>query len=139
MTGAILIFWAGYTSAISFMEAWLKFRAEGVTKETGLAIGKKVFTALNRMEWIFFLASTAVYVLIEKEPGSQVLFMMLFLGVIMVFQSFYSLPILRRRATAIIQGKPVKPSSVHVIHGTLEVLKVLALLIAASQWFIRLG
>lgn len=139
MTGAILIFWAGYTSAISFMEAWLKFRAEGVTKKTGLAIGKKVFTALNRMEWIFFLGAAVVFLFTEKEPDGLVLFMIPFFAVILVIQSFYSLPILKRRATAIIQGKPVNPSSIHAIHGAMEVFKVLALLLAGVQWIIRLG
>jgi hypothetical protein len=49
----IFFFWAGFVCSISFMEAWLKFRAPGVTLPVGLSIGKLVFTALNRMEWVF--------------------------------------------------------------------------------------
>ena len=30
--------WIGFVSAISFMEAWLKFRASGVTLPIGLGI-----------------------------------------------------------------------------------------------------
>ena len=35
--------WIGFVSAISFMEAWLKFRAPGVTLTLGLGIGRLVF------------------------------------------------------------------------------------------------
>ena len=34
--------WLGFVGAISFMEAWLKFCAPGVTRPIGLGIGKKV-------------------------------------------------------------------------------------------------
>jgi hypothetical protein len=35
------------------MEAWLKFLILSVTVPTGLRIGKLVFTAINKMEWMF--------------------------------------------------------------------------------------
>ena len=48
----LIFLWVGFVSAISFMEAWLKFTAPGVTLTTGLAIGQVVFGALNRVELI---------------------------------------------------------------------------------------
>jgi len=50
----ISVLWLGFVLSISFMEAWLKFQAEGVTQVIGLSIGKLVFGALNKVE-IFFL------------------------------------------------------------------------------------
>ena len=47
--------WIGFVCAISFMEAWLKFRAPGITLPLGLGIGRLVFNALNKVEWIFAL------------------------------------------------------------------------------------
>jgi len=47
---AITFIWIGFIGAISFMEAWLKFQALGITTELGLGIGKLVFNALNRLE-----------------------------------------------------------------------------------------
>ena len=44
--------WIGFVSAISFMEAWLKFRAPGITIPLGLGIGRLVFNALNKIEWV---------------------------------------------------------------------------------------
>ncbi|MCU4174022.1 hypothetical protein [Carboxylicivirga sp. N1Y90] len=51
----LFAFWAGMISAISFIEAWLKFKAPRVTREIGLGIGKLVFTALNRVELVLLL------------------------------------------------------------------------------------
>jgi len=48
-----IFLWAGFVCAISFMEAWLKFRAPGVTLPIGLGIGKLIFAALNKVEWVF--------------------------------------------------------------------------------------
>ena len=46
----IAFIWAGFVCAISFMEAWLKFRAPGVTLPVGLSIGRLIFSALNKVE-----------------------------------------------------------------------------------------
>ena len=61
MTGLFMIIitvflWSGFC-AISFMESWLKFRAPGVSLPIGLGIGKLVFNALNKMEWVFAVIS----------------------------------------------------------------------------------
>ena len=41
--------WIGFVCAISFMEAWLKFRAPGISVPLGLGIGRLVFNALNKV------------------------------------------------------------------------------------------
>ncbi len=55
--------WIGFVCAISFMEAWLKFQAPGVTLAVGLGIGQLVFALLNKVEWVF--ASTVLITLIN--------------------------------------------------------------------------
>lgn len=52
----ITFLWIGFVCAISFMEGWLKFRAPGITLPLGLGIGKLVFNALNKVEWVFAIA-----------------------------------------------------------------------------------
>lgn len=49
---ASVFLWIGFVCAISFMEAWLKFSAPGVTIPIGLGIGRLVFSALNKVEWL---------------------------------------------------------------------------------------
>ena len=40
---AVIYLWIGFVCAISFMEAWLKFRAPGVNLQIGLGIGRLNF------------------------------------------------------------------------------------------------
>ena len=47
---AVTFVWLGMVTAISFVEAPLKFRAPGVTLQIGLGIGRLVFRALNIAE-----------------------------------------------------------------------------------------
>ena len=47
---AVTFVWLGMVTAISFVEAPLKFRAPGVTLPIGLGIGRLVFRALNIAE-----------------------------------------------------------------------------------------
>lgn len=121
-------FWAGFVCSISFMEAWLKFQAPGVTLPVGLSIGKLIFTALNRMEWVFVFL-----LLIWTVPGVKYLavkFIWLFAVVlfILTIQTFILLPLLNERAELIIAGGTPEESSVHMLFGIAEVVKVLVLL-----------
>ncbi len=125
---AIVFFWAGFVSSISFMEAWLKFQAPGVTLPIGLGIGKKVFHSLNHMEWIFFLV--AVIALYFSDLFRKRTFLVFFAVVIFILlvQTFFLLPALTERANQIIDGKTPGKSLVHVIFGILEIIKVTVLL-----------
>ncbi len=61
------LLWIGFVSAISFMEAWLKFRAPGITLPLGLGIGSLVFKALNLMEWLFALLIATRFILNRRR------------------------------------------------------------------------
>ena len=50
VAAAATLIWLGMVLAISFLEAPLKFRAEGLELRVGLAIGRIVFRALNFAE-----------------------------------------------------------------------------------------
>jgi len=124
----IVLFWAGFVSSISFMEAWLKFQAPGVTLPIGLSIGKKVFTALNRMEWLFLLAYLTLFFLKIKSKKTDILIISGTIAVILAIQSFFLLPVLMERANQIINGHTVGKSPIHLLFGILEVMKVASLI-----------
>lgn len=132
---AILLFWAGFVSSISFMEAWLKFRAEGVTLDIGLSIGKKIFTSLNRVEWIFVL----LYVL----PGFYLLkfnielrtILTVLVLIILILQTFFVLPSLNHRVDCILNGQTPAKSLLHLYFGSLEILKVIILIWLSYLWY----
>ena len=53
VAAAATLIWLGMVLAISFLEAPLKFRAEGLELPVGLAIGRIVFRALNIAEVVW--------------------------------------------------------------------------------------
>lgn len=123
-----LFFWAGFVVSISFMEAWLKFQAPGVTLPIGLSIGKLVFTALNRMEWVFLFLLGLIVVPKFNSLPKKFFYFSAILPVILVIQTFFLLPELNLRAELIIAGSTPGKSNAHLVFGIVEVLKVIFLI-----------
>lgn len=127
--------WTGFVCAISFMEAWLKFRAPGITRPLGLGIGRLVFKALNRIEWVFTLVLVSCYFLFEQKmslAGSVFYFVPLF---ILILQTIWVLPALDARAELHIKGIPVPRSNLHFYYVGLELVKVVCLVCSGLLLF----
>ena len=119
--------WIGFVCAISFMEAWLKFRAPGVTLAIGLGIGQLVFSALNRVEWTLALIISVV-LLLNYEHLSLYIWILLSLPLLLLaVQSIYLLPELKLMAKEKIEGKPSQKSSIHIYYVIFELIKVIIL------------
>lgn len=131
----ITFLWIGFVCAISFMEAWLKFQAAGVTLAIGLGIGQLVFSTLNKIELLF--SAVIILAIFQKKSEwfrlKNTLFGVAFL--ILMLQTFWLLPALDTRATAIIQGNYVSASSIHVYYVVGEVVKVVCLLFFGIKLF----
>jgi hypothetical protein len=110
------------------MEAWLKFRASGVTLPVGLSIGKTIFGALNKIEWVFLLASALLVFISGNLKRGTILNILIILLVILLIQTFFLLPGLTERANTIIDGGTVGKSMLHIYFGVLEILKVFLLI-----------
>lgn len=124
---ATTFLWIGFVCAISFMEAWLKFRAPDVTLPIGLGIGRLVFGALNKVEWIIAIAIISNYIL-EKDViklRTRLLFGIPF--VLLIIQTVWLLPALDARAELHIHAHEVAPSSLHFYYVGMEVIKVTCL------------
>lgn len=130
---AILLFWAGFVSSISFMEAWVKFRADGVTLPVGLSIGMKVFTALNRVEWVL-LALFLATLLTTRSFTNHAKVITAIVVVMLGLQTFWLLPDLSERAIQIIQGNQPEGSATHMLFGVAEITKVVTLI--AGSWIL---
>jgi len=133
-----VVLWIGFVCAISFMEAWLKFRAPGMTVPLGLGIGRLVFGALNKVEWVLMLV-TAANLLFWGGAGwrSSYAFLAVPVGVL-ILQTFWLLPALDARAEQHIQGLPVSQSALHVYFVAVEVLKVACLALFSISLFERI-
>lgn len=127
--------WIGFVTAISFMEAWLKFRAPGVSIPIGLGIGRLVFNALNKAEWIFAMVIFAGY-LISKQNLLTLNNILFYLPLaLLITQTFWLLPALDSRAEMHIKGLEVPPSSLHIYYVTMETVKVACLFIFGIKQF----
>lgn len=127
ITVASVFLWIGFVLAISFMEAWLKFKGPGITIPLGLGIGRLVFAALNKVEWFLFAVVfiNMVIAWFQYSWGSKGLLIILFL--VLILQTFLLLPQLDIRAQMQIDGETVQPSFLHLYYVLFEIVKVSAL------------
>ncbi|RZJ69825.1 MAG: hypothetical protein EOO47_23815 [Flavobacterium sp.] len=127
--------WIGFVGSISFLEAWLKFRAPGVTLPIGLGIGRLVFAALNKVEWVLAIG---ILVSIFTNPALKAFKEKLpfFITVLfLIIQTTWLLPALDARAEMHINGQSVPPSNLHIYYVVTEAIKITALFIFGIKLF----
>lgn len=128
---AAIFIWVGFIGAISFMEAWLKFQAPGVSLEMGLGIGKLVFSALNKVEW--FLAFVVLPISFGIKTIRKRAFILTLVMLILSLQTFYLLPYLNQRAEQIIAGDVVPTSFMHLYFIIAEFIKLFFLVLFGTR------
>jgi hypothetical protein len=126
-TAAVFV-WLGMVLAISFLEAPLKFRAPGVTLQVGLGIGRLVFRALNACELAF--AAALVVSFVVRAPSLGVAISTAVAVLTLLAQLLFVRPRLTRRSEATLAGERMPRSRAHYAYVGLELIKVIALLIA---------
>jgi hypothetical protein len=125
---AVTFVWIGMVGAISFLEAPLKFRAPNVTLQIGLGIGRQVFRALNRVEVVF--ATVIVAVVVARPPAVGVIMASAIAIASLAAQLAVVRPRLTRRSDKVLAGLNAPRSRGHYAYVGLEVVKVVALLVA---------
>jgi hypothetical protein len=128
VSAAAAFVWLGMVLAISFVETPLKFRAPGVTLRTGLGIGRLVFRALNICELV--LAAVMVVAFMLRPPTAALGIAAGVAVVALLVQVLVVRPSLSRRSDAALAGSDGPRSHAHWAYVGLEVVKVIALLIA---------
>lgn len=125
---AAVFLWLGMVLAISFIETPLKFRAPGVTLPIGLGIGRLVFRALNVCE--LALAAVLVTCLVVTPPTTSIAVAVAVAVITLLAQVLAVRPRLTRRSDAVLAGGDGPRSRAHWVYVALEIVKVVALLIA---------
>jgi hypothetical protein len=149
----------GILLAISFTEAWVKFRAPLLQRHVGFDVGRHVFAALNTIEFILCLAMITVLFIHESDqPKEEMWAIPTALSLIVVLDIGFLTPQLELRAAHIIVKilgekrhaskeeermykefialttlAPCPPIIYHHIYVLLEVGKVLALVYYATS------
>jgi hypothetical protein len=132
---ACLFIWIGFVSGISFLEAWLKFRAPGVTLSVGLGIGRLVFNALNKIEWLFVIVICANVIINSDQKLTIADGCLVAAIIILALQTIWLLPALDARADLYMKGQAVPASRLHIFFIIAEILKVTGLFITAVSLF----
>lgn len=127
MSTAVAFGWLGMVSAISFLEAPLKFRAPGVSVQVGLAIGRSVFRALNGVEIVLALVILAALARSGHPPAAVVIAALASASVLAV-QLGVVRPALSRRTAQVLAGEIGARSRAHHAYIALECAKVISLL-----------
>jgi hypothetical protein len=129
VTAAVSFVWLGMVLAISFLETPLKFRAPGMTTPLGLAVGRVVFGALNKVEVGLLLVLIATVV---AAPRAVLIGLTGVLAVVLAVQLGAVRPVLSRRSDRVLAGEELPRSRGHLVYVALEVVK--AVLLAAAGW-----
>lgn len=133
---AFVFIWLGFIGAISFMEAWLKFRAPGITLELGLSVGDLVFAALNKVE--LFCAALILILSVNLTKINQLKdrsISFIIVISILLFQTLWLKPKLSERVDLIINHQPVEDSHLHLLFVVVELIKTLCLIIYGISLF----
>ncbi|HVQ51670.1 MAG TPA: hypothetical protein VMS92_16620 [Mycobacterium sp.] len=120
--------WLGMVLAVSFIETPLKFRAPGVTLQIGLGIGRLVFRALNACE--LALGAVVLGCFVIRPPGIGAAIAAAVAVLTLLVQVFVVRPRLTRRSDTVLAGEDGPRSRAHWAYVGLEIVKVIALLIA---------
>lgn len=117
--------WLGMTAGVSLLATPVRFSAETITRPVALDVGRVVFSALNKAE---FIALIIVLVLVRVSGRARELWAAGFaLALILLAQAIWLLPELAARTDLIISGIEPAPSMAHGAYSILELMKLLLL------------
>ena len=125
LSTALTFVWVGLLLGLSFLEAPLKFRAPGITRNLGLGIGRLVFRALNLAELL--LATVLALLGLLGDRGLTAWVLTLVVGAILLAQTWLLHARMDPRAVRIVAGEELPPSRLHVVYIAAEVVKLVGL------------
>lgn len=122
----ICLIWFGMTAGISLLATPVRFSASTITRPIALDVGRVVFIALDRAE---FVALIILLILVRVSGFAKEFWAGCgALALILMAQSMWLLPELSARTQQIIAGTEPPPSYVHGLYSILELSKLLLLL-----------
>lgn len=123
--------WLGMTVGITLIATPMRFAAESITRPVALDVGRVVFAALNKAE---FLAVVLLLVVVRVSGRSRDLWAWCsVLVLILVAQGAWLIPELAARTDIILAGAEPPPSHAHAIYSSLELAKMAVLLFLGAR------
>ncbi|MDF2438679.1 MAG: hypothetical protein K0Q95_3055 [Bacteroidota bacterium] len=122
----ISLLWAGMIAAISFLEAPVKFTAPSLTLQVGLDVGRHVFHAFNKVEIVF--GTLLMITVLAGQMPKRIKLLSFLVAALLILECLWLLPVLDKRALAIISGNVPEGESPHVWYIIIDGLKLIALI-----------
>lgn len=131
---ALPVLWIGLIVAISFIEAPLKFQAEGITIPLGLGIGRLVFAALNITEAVLLVMLTIVtfWPRVARVSRDRV-WWWLALALVFLFKVAIVRPPLNARTDLVLAGADPGQSLWHYVYIACDLVTLVLLLVVSLQ------
>lgn len=122
---AISLVWAGLILGVSFLATPVKFRAEKLTFDAAIDVGRVTFTIFSKIEWV--LAAIVAVLSAVSGAGSFTMGLAALAVGAVLYEAIGLLPVLDRRAARIVAGEVLSPTWHHKAYVLLEAVKTLAL------------
>lgn len=122
----VCFLWVGITVGISMIATPVRFTAPLITRPIALDVGRVVFAALNKAEFVLLVA--LLVVVRVSGLARQWWGICAFLALVVLAQGVWLIPELAARTDFIISGGEPPPSHAHAIYSSLELAKIAALL-----------
>lgn len=123
----VCFIWFGMTAGVSLLATPIRFSAATITRPIALDVGRVVFSALNKAE---FVALVLLLITVRVSGQARSLWAVCgLLALILIAQSAWLLPELAMRTQMIINGQEPPQSYVHAIYSTLELSKLAILFV----------
>lgn len=123
----VCFIWFGMTAGVSLLATPIRFSASTITRPIALDVGRVVFSALNKAE---FVALVLLLITVRVSGQARSLWAVCgLLALILIAQSAWLLPELAMRTQMIINGQEPPQSYVHAIYSTLELSKLAILFV----------
>jgi hypothetical protein len=135
--GALIMLWAGVLIGVSFLAAPAKFNATTLTLPVAMDVGRQEFGTLNVAE--IALAAVTLALAAYARVERTIWYALAIAAGVVILQALWLLPVLDARAEMIIQGETPPSAPWHTLYITIEVVKLLALLIVGwlALWRLR--
>jgi len=122
----ISFIWFGMTAGVSMLATPVRFSAATITRPIALDVGRVVFAALNKAEFVALI----ILLIIVRVSGIAKSYVAIcgILALILLAQAIWLLPELAARTDLIIAGVEPGPSIAHAAYSILELSKLMLLL-----------
>ena len=125
--------WAGGLLGVSFIAAPAKFWAPSLTLPVALDVGRHTFQFFNKLEVVALVILLILVFRATRDSLTRGLASLI--GLLLLFQTFWLLPMLDQRVSIVLQGQTPPESRLHLVYIACDVWRFL--LLVSIAWRCR--